>query len=116
MPNAVELLLYEGVDLLDVDETGRTILFSVLEATNVQAGHDIIRMLLEKGIDVRKEDQSGRNILHAAAEKGSSRTLRSLIYRVEGHSHKDAKGKTLFDDAYEGGHKDAEQILRGRGG
>ena len=116
MPDAVDLLLCEGVDLLDDDEKGMTILFSALEATDVQAGHDIIRMLLEKGIGVRKEDQSGRNILHAVAEKGNSRALRSLIYRVEGHSHKDAKGKTPFDYAPEGRYEDAEQILRGRGG
>ena len=112
LPDIVELLLGEGVDLLDVDEKGRTILFSALEASDVQAGHDIIRILLVNGIDVRKEDQTGRNILHAAAEKGNSRALRSLIYRVQDHSHKDAQGKTPFDYAHEGGHEDAERILR----
>ena len=116
MPDVIKLLLCEGVDLLDVDEKGRTILFSALEAANVQAGHDIITILLQKGIDVRKEGQSGRNILHAAAEKGNSRALRSLIYRVEGYSHKDTKGKTPFDYAHEGGREDAERILRNWGG
>ena len=84
MPDAVDLRLCEGVDFLDVEEKGRTIPFSALEATDVQAGHDTIRMLLGKGVDVRKEDQSGRNLLHAAAEKGSFSALRSWIYRVEG--------------------------------
>ena len=116
MPDVIKLLLCEHVDLLDVDEKGRAILFSALEASNVQAGHDIIRMLLQKGIDFRKEDQSGRNILHAAAEMGNSGALRSLIYRVEGYSYKDTKGKTPFDYAHEGGHKDAERILRGWSG
>ena len=86
MPDVVELLLCEGVDILDVDEKGRTILFSALKASNAQAGHDITRMLLLKGIDVRKEDQNGPNILYAAAEKGNSRVLRLLIYRVERYS------------------------------
>ena len=112
MADVVELLLCEGADLLDVDEHGRTVLFLALEASNVQAGYDIIRILLGKGIDVDKKDQSGQNILHAAAQMGNSKALRSLIYRVQDYADKDAKGKTPLDYAHEGGHEDAERILR----
>ena len=116
MTDVVELLLWEGADLLDVDEQGRTVLFSALEASNVQAGYEIIRILLVRGIDVNKKDQMGRNVLHEAAHRGNSRALRSLIYRVQDYSHKDAKGKTPLDYAHEGGHEDAERILRERSG
>ena len=112
MTDVVELLLWEGADLLDVDEQGRTVLFLALEASNVQAGYEVIRILLGKGIDVNKKDQAGRNVLHEAAQRGNSRALRSLIYRVQDYSHKDAKGKTPLDYAHEGGHEDAERILR----
>ena len=111
MTDVVELLVSEAAGILDVDEKGRAVLFSALEASNLQAGHDIIRILLGKGIEVDKKDQSGRNILHEAARRGNSMALRSLIYRVRDRSHKDAKGKTPLDYAREGGHEDAERVL-----
>ena len=112
MTDVVELLLLEGADLLDVDEQGRTVLFLALEASDLQAGYDVITILLDQDVDVNKKDQTGRNILHVAAQKGNSMALLSLIYRVEDYSHKDANGKTPLDYAREGGHKDAEEVLR----
>ncbi|KAK0511487.1 hypothetical protein JMJ35_006060 [Cladonia borealis] len=112
MTDVLELLLWEGAWLLEVDKLGRTVLFSALEASNVQAGYDIITILLRGGIDVNKKDHNGRSILHPAAQKGNSMALRSLIWRIHDPSHKDAKGKTPLDYAREGGHKDAEEILR----
>ena len=112
MTDVVELLLLEGADLLDVDKQGRTVLFLALEASDLQAGYDVITILLDQDVDVNKKDQTGRNILHVAAQKGNSRALLSLIYRVEDYSHKDANGKTPLDYAREGGHKDAEEVLR----
>ena len=112
MTNVIELLLWEDAYSLDVDEHGRTVLFSALEASNVQAGLDAIGALLRKGIDFNKKDHHGQNILHAAAQKGNAMALRSLIYLVRDYSYKDAKGKTPLDYAREGGHEDAEKILR----
>ena len=110
--DVLELLLREGADILEVDERGRTVLFSALEASDVQVGHNIIWILLNGVIDVNKKDHNGRSIVHAAAQKGNSMALRSLIYRMHDLSHKDAKGKTPLDYAHEGGHEDAEKIIR----
>ena len=112
MTDVVEFLVSEAAGFRDVDEKGRTVLFAALEASNVQAKHDIMRILLQKGIDVNKKDQTGRDVLHEAAQKGNSMPLRSLIYRVKDYSHKDAIGKSPLDYAREGGHADAERILR----
>ena len=112
MPDVVSLLLYEGAALEDVDEQGRTALNWALEASDPQAGYEVMRVLTGKGIDVNKKDQSGRNILHEAAERGNSEALRELIWRRVDHSHKDAKGKTALDYAHEGGHEDAERTFR----
>ena len=112
MTDVVEFFISEFAGVLDVDGQGRTVLFSALEARDLQAGHDIIRLLLGKGIDVSRKDQNGRNILHEAAQRGNTMALRSLIYWVRDRSHKDANGKTPLDYAHEGGHEDAERILR----
>ena len=114
MTDVVHMLVLEAAGILDVDEKGKTVLFSALEASNLRAGYAILTILLRAGIDVNQEDQTGRNILHEAAQRGNSEALQALIWRVKDYSHKDAKGKTPLDYAHEGGYEDAEWTLRQR--
>ena len=70
MTDVLDLLLWEGANLLEVDKLGRTVLFSALEASNVQAGYDIITILLRGGIDVNKKDHNGRSYFARSCSKG----------------------------------------------
>lgn len=108
----VKLLISEAAGILDVDEKGKTALFSALEASDLQARYEIIRLFLGKGIHIRREDQTGRTIFHAAAEKGDTRALREFPWRMKDRLLKDSKGKTPLDYARERGHEDAERFLR----
>ena len=69
MTDAVELLLCEGADLLDVNEKGRTALFSALEARNLWAGDKIISIFLRKGIDANKGDRNDQKHLARSRSK-----------------------------------------------
>ena len=111
MPDVVSLLLYEGADLEEADEQGRTVLNWALEASDPQAGCDVIKVLTRMGINVNMKDQSGRNVLHEAAQRGNSRAVRDLIWAMKDYSCRDTRGKTALDYAHEGGHEDAERTI-----
>jgi len=98
----IQKLISDGIDINQIDEKGRTILFSLVAKRKIEA----IRILLNNGIDINIEDSYGRTVLAEAVSKGDGMMIRFLLDNGASVNHKNSSNRTILQDvALEGDFK-----------
>ncbi len=98
----IQKLIDNGIDINQVDEKGRTILFSLIAKRKI----DAIKILLENNIDLSIEDEYGRNALAEAVFRGDGMMIRFLLDNGCNVNDKNSSNRTILQDvALEGDYK-----------